>query len=113
MGKRGPKPKPLAERLERLSFRTPSGCQIWLATLDKDGYGRITCTDAPGVQVRRKAATVSYELKNGPVPKGFELDHLCRVPYCIAEPNLEAVTHKENVRRGAARGMFWREATSA
>lgn len=39
--------------------------------------------------------------KNGPVPEGMELDHLCRNRWCINPDHLEPVTHAENVRRGA------------
>lgn len=42
----------------------------------------------------------SYELRNGPVPEGLEIDHLCRTPQCVRPEHLEAVTHLENMRRG-------------
>lgn len=43
---------------------------------------------------------VSYETFIGPIPKGLEIDHLCRVKVCANPEHLEAVTHQENVRRG-------------
>jgi hypothetical protein len=43
-----------------------------------------------------------YELVVGPIPDGLEIDHLCRVPSCCNPEHLEAVTHAENMRRGAA-----------
>ncbi len=36
----------------------------------------------------------------GPIPEGLELDHLCRVRHCVNPDHLEAVTHRENIRRG-------------
>lgn len=41
-----------------------------------------------------------YETLVGPVPKGFDLDHKCRVRHCVNPNHLEPVTRKENVRRG-------------
>lgn len=43
---------------------------------------------------------VSYRLVKGPIAKGLTIDHLCRVTACVNPDHLEAVTHKENVRRG-------------
>jgi hypothetical protein len=43
----------------------------------------------------------SYEIANGPIPEGLELDHLCGNPPCVNPAHLEPVTHLVNVRRGA------------
>lgn len=40
-----------------------------------------------------------YMAHVGEIPKGLELDHLCRVRSCVNPKHLEAVTHKENMRR--------------
>lgn len=45
---------------------------------------------------------VMYELMVGPIPDGMELDHLCRNRGCARPDHLEAVTHAENMARGAA-----------
>jgi hypothetical protein len=41
-----------------------------------------------------------WQAKNGEVPEGLELDHLCRNRACCNPSHLEPVTGSENVRRG-------------
>lgn len=48
------------------------------------------------------AHRLSYELFVGPIPDGYELDHLCRNRGCVNPAHLEAVTHRVNVLRGLA-----------
>lgn len=75
-----------------------SGCWNWKAATNTTGYGVF------GLQGGRRnvlAHVFSYERANGPVPDGLELDHLCRNPRCVNPAHLEAVTHRENMRRGA------------
>jgi hypothetical protein len=36
----------------------------------------------------------------GEIPKGLQLDHLCRTPLCFNPQHLEPVTSKENTMRG-------------
>ncbi|TAM22401.1 MAG: HNH endonuclease [Nevskiaceae bacterium] len=38
-------------------------------------------------------------MKNGPIPVGFEIDHLCAVRACVNVSHLELVSHAENIRR--------------
>ena len=75
---------------EDRGFSTP--CWIWQGTL-KDGYA---ITGSPRVRVHRAI----YEREHGPIPEGYEPDHLCGVKCCVNPAHLEAVTHAENVRRG-------------
>lgn len=35
----------------------------------------------------------------GPIPQGYEVDHLCNVPLCVRPEHLEAVTPAENIAR--------------
>jgi hypothetical protein len=87
----------LAWRIDDLSIPVPfCGCIIWLGAVNEDGYGNIgKTTNRSGM-----AHIAAWELANGPVPDGLELDHLCRVRSCINVDHLEPVTHEENVRRG-------------
>ncbi len=51
---------------------------------------------------RYMAHRVSYERFVGPIPEGYEIDHLCRVPKCVNPDHLEAVTPRENKLRGTS-----------
>jgi len=47
----------------------------------------------------RNAHIVAYLLTVGPIPEGLELDHKCKVPFCVNPAHVEPVTHQENMRR--------------
>lgn len=81
----------------------------WEAKLDKrpDGHWYLRGTTSPYPSLWMAGKTVSahvysWERENGPVPPGRELDHVCRDARCIRPhpEHLEAVTHRENCRRG-------------
>ena len=81
----------------KVDKRGPSECWNWLASKSPLGYG---CFD------KRGAHRVAYEALRGAVPVGLVLDHLCRNPGCVNPAHLEAVTHRENIRRGV---RFWQK----
>lgn len=80
---------------ERLSARTEQSgeCLLWTGALVR-GYGVISI-DGKTRYVHR----VMYEIKNGPIPEGLDLDHLCRTPTCVNPAHLEPVTRSVNVAR--------------
>jgi HNH endonuclease len=90
------KPKPVMERFWKFVNKT-RGCWLWTGSLSTDGYGRILGDKKRGSAAHR----VIYEMINGKIPEGLEIDHLCGRRNCVNPEHLEAVTHKENVRRGA------------
>jgi hypothetical protein len=71
-----------------------SKCWIWTGNLNDRGYGLVS-----GMKSRLAHRAFWIE-KNGPVPDGLELDHLCRNRACVRPDHLEPVTHKENMVRG-------------
>lgn len=75
---------------------SPGGCWEWTAALSDTGYGSF----GVGPGHKANAHRYSYELVNGPVPKGLHLDHLCRVRRCVNPEHLEVVTPQVNNLRG-------------
>jgi hypothetical protein len=69
-------------------------CWLWTGALHDLGYARFS-VGGLRVYVHR----YSYELANGQIPEGLTIDHLCRVRHCVNPDHLEAVTHRENLRR--------------
>lgn len=71
-----------------------SGCWLWTAAIDANGYGMLGVPDRTN-----RAHRLVYELRVGPIPEGLQLDHLCRVRRCVNPEHLEPVTSHENTRR--------------
>lgn len=95
--RKNPGPKPGVPRY----LVTDEGCWEWQWATDRRGYGRVRHGDRT-----RFAHQVEYEKRNGDIPEGLELDHLCRNPPCVNPDHLEPVTHAENVRRGEHAGKL-------
>lgn len=92
--------KPLADRFWAKVAKTPT-CWLWTGARYSGGYGLLRAADGRNTPAHR----VAYELLIGPIPDGLEIDHVrdrgCRHRNCVNPAHLEAVTHRENVCRGA------------
>ena len=98
--------KSLRERvLSHLVIDPDTGCLLWTGPCNHKGYGKIVQT-VGGQHLYLKPHRLMYEWFVGPIPDGLQIDHLCRVRHCAAPAHLEAVTCKENIRRGLA-GAHW------
>lgn len=58
---------------------------------------------------------IIWEMHNGPIPEGYEIDHIDHIPYHNQIENLRLVTHKENMRnaslssrnKSGRTGVYW------
>lgn len=86
---------PIEQRIKKYSMLIPeSGCIIWTGYISKNGYAKIDIGNK-NLYVHR----LVFEMKYGPLGK-LTIDHLCRVRCCLNVNHLEAVTLRENIRRG-------------
>ena len=89
--------KPVEQRFwEKVDKDGPNGCWIWNAWKNDRGYGSFSPTHREKIRAHRWA----YEDVNGPIPEGYQLDHICRNRICVNPAHLEVVTPQQNTLRG-------------
>ncbi len=87
-----------------MSHVTPepnTGCWLWTGTTNNVGYGQFS----HGERALRRQVLAHrwlWEYICGPIPRGLEVDHRCRLRVCVNPDHLDLVTHRENVCRGYA-----------
>lgn len=99
---------PLAERLWAHVTKTES-CWLWTGTVNKKGYGTISDTRRSKLVGRctiRTTHQISWELTNGPIPKGMWVLHHCDVRNCVRPDHLYLGTRRDNVRDAVARNRI-------
>lgn len=67
-------------------------CWTWTATRNSAGYGTTTIDG-----VHRYSHRASYEMANGPIPAGMQIDHMCHSRSCVNPGHLRVVTGKQNM----------------
>jgi hypothetical protein len=95
---------PLLERAERLFIPEPnSGCWLWMARLNKHGYGIFKVESK-----QRPAHRVVYEQTIGPIPQGMLACHRCDTPSCVNPEHIFIGTARDNTNDCVAKGRIFR-----
>lgn len=76
----------------------PDECWLWTGATKSHGYGYLG-RNGKTLHAHRYA----FELEVGPIPEGFQVDHLCFNRACVNPSHLEAVPPVVNMRRAAKR----------
>jgi hypothetical protein len=82
----------------RIYIIPQTNCWLWTGPINRDGYGSVHFN-----QKQQQIHRVFYETFKGPILKGTEIDHLCRVRNCCNPDHLETVSHQKNVDRSNGR----------
>ena len=87
--------RPIAQRFwEKVSASSESGCWMWVAYRDKDGYGCLSLPGRRGGSIH--AHRFSWMLHNGPIPTGMCVLHKCDNPQCTNPKHLFLGTKRDN-----------------
>lgn len=90
--------------IERRSIPEPNtGCWLWDARVDRDGYGM---TKWHGII--RRAHRLSYQAFYNNDPGPLSVMHACDIACCVNPAHLAAGTTGENLRASAAKGRMGR-----
>ena len=89
------------KRLSANSVASPCGCRIWTGKTVKSRTGAlypVLTVRLPGVRTprNRRAHRIAAEIKSGPIPFGYEVDHVCRQTLCVAPAHLSVVPAEVN-----------------
>lgn len=84
---------PWADRL-LAKIDATGDCWEWIPPRTESGYARLWVSGR-----REYAHRLIWEWLVGPIPAGYEIDHLCRVRHCLNPDHLEAVLPRTNVHR--------------
>lgn len=80
-------------------------CWIWTASVGSHGYGNAFDGKV------RTAHRMSWEIANGPIPRGGWVLHRCDVKRCVNPAHLYVGTHEQNMRDAAERRRMRRVLT--
>jgi hypothetical protein len=92
--------------LEKTIPEPNSGCLLWTAGADRQGYGLFHCYN-DGKRGLKRAHRMAWELVNGPISPGQVVLHRCDTPSCVNVDHLSIGTVSDNnadmLRKGRGR----------
>lgn len=89
--------------IRSLDFRRTGQVRLMKPGKDRNGYLYI-CLMENGKGRWHKVHRLVYEAFKGPIPEGFEINHLNEIKDDNRIENLEAVSHKDNINYGTCSG---------
>jgi hypothetical protein len=95
---RPPSDRERAAVYARIGEADEEGHQRWQGSFDEDGYPRASWRRG-----WRRAHRLVWKWEQGPIPRGWEIDHTCRRRWCMTRAHWELVTRGEHARREAER----------
>jgi hypothetical protein len=96
------KRKPLIDTFWENVIKT-NKCWLWTGSTDGHGYGHMFRERKEGNKTI-KAYRFSYEIHNGPIPKGLVIMHVCDNPPCVNPKHLFLGTFADNVHDACKKG---------
>lgn len=98
-----PKQLPIPGRWAEKVTADASGCWLWTAAVDRDGYGKFQFPGPTG-QVHQRAHRWAYEHFVGPIPSGHVVMHRCDTPRCVNPNHLDVGLPIDNNDDKVAKG---------
>lgn len=78
-----------------------SGCWLWTGFEHHNGYGGLMIKN-----VTVLAHRLSWQIHNGPIPKGLCVCHKCDTPFCVNPDHLFLGTNKDNIHDAIRKGRI-------
>ena len=79
-----------------------NGCWGYKKSKDPNGYVRVETGKRKYGLLHR----ISWELHNGEIPEGMQINHLCHNPSCCRPSHLYLGTQQDNINDQVERGTF-------